>query len=106
MARATICDLEVGSSARNAGDWDALIAALNVASLGRNDGDARAAGSTSTQRLLAPRIRRGRKVPDLLIAATAEDLGLTVLHYDADFDLIGPLTGQPCQWVVPRGSAD
>jgi len=27
-----------------------------------------------------------------------------VLHYDADFDLIAEITGQPCEWVVPRGT--
>lgn len=47
---------------------------------------------------------RSAGVADLLIAATAEAEGLTVLHYDADFDLIAEVTGQPCEWVVPRGS--
>ena len=55
------------------------------------------------QRLLASRSQRGRKVPDLLIAA-AEELGLAVLHYDADFDRIAAVTGQRCDWVVPAGS--
>ncbi|MCL4445717.1 MAG: hypothetical protein M1134_02410 [Actinobacteria bacterium] len=48
--------------------------------------------------------QRGRKIPDLLIAAAAEELEATVLHHDADFDLIGSVTGQRCQWVVPPGS--
>ncbi len=43
-------------------------------------------------------------IPDLIIAATAESAGLTVLHYDADFDLIAQVTGQAVEWVVPRGS--
>jgi predicted nucleic acid-binding protein len=47
---------------------------------------------------------RAVSVPDLLIAATAESEGLTVLHYDADFDLIAEITGQPCEWIVPKGS--
>ena len=47
---------------------------------------------------------RGVTLPDLLIAACAEAAGLTVLHYDADFDRIAQVTGQPTQWVVPRGS--
>lgn len=47
---------------------------------------------------------RGVSVPDLLIAATAEVEGMMVLHYDADFDLIAEITGQPARWVVPRGS--
>jgi predicted nucleic acid-binding protein len=58
------------------------------------------------QRLLAARGLRGRKVPDLLIAAAAEENGLAVLHYDADFDLITRVTGQACEWVVPAGSID
>jgi len=58
------------------------------------------------QRLLASRGLRGRKVPDLLIAAAAEESGLTVLHYDADFDLIARVTGQRCEWVVPPGTID
>ena len=41
-----------------------------------------------------------------MIAATAERYGATVLHYDADFDVIAEVTGQPVRWVVPRGSAD
>lgn len=41
---------------------------------------------------------------DLLIAAVAERHGITVLHYDADFDLIANITGQKVEWVVPRGS--
>jgi predicted nucleic acid-binding protein len=43
-------------------------------------------------------------VPDLLVAAVAEQVGLPVLHYDRDFDLIAEVTGQDCRWVVPRGS--
>jgi predicted nucleic acid-binding protein len=47
-----------------------------------------------------------RAVPlqDLLIAACAERSDLIVLHYDADFERIAELTGQPQQWIVPRGS--
>lgn len=47
---------------------------------------------------------RSVKLPDLLIAAVAEAEHLTLLHYDADFDRIGEVTGQPVQWVVPAGS--
>ncbi|MFI7060900.1 PIN domain nuclease [Kribbella sp. NPDC050124] len=47
---------------------------------------------------------RGFKLPDLIIAATAELAGLTVLHYDEDYDRIAKITGQPVEWVVPKGS--
>ncbi|WP_326811016.1 PIN domain nuclease [Streptomyces scopuliridis] len=49
---------------------------------------------------------RALSLPDLLIAATAELNGRTVLHYDGDFDMIASLTGQPAEWVVPPGNAD
>jgi len=45
-------------------------------------------------------------MPDLLIAAVAARERVTVLHYDADFDRIAAVTGQPTEWVVPRGTAD
>lgn len=47
---------------------------------------------------------RSAKIPDLLVAATAERHGVTVLHYDGDFDRIAEITGQPTEWVVPAGS--
>lgn len=44
------------------------------------------------------------RLPDLIIAATAEMAGATVMHYDADYDRISAITGQPTEWVAPRGS--
>ena len=37
---------------------------------------------------------RAPSVPDLIVAATAELAGLTVLHLDKDFELIAGVTGQ------------
>jgi predicted nucleic acid-binding protein len=37
---------------------------------------------------------RAPSLPDLMIAATAELAGLTVLHLDKDFELIAAVTGQ------------
>ena len=57
------------------------------------------------QGLLAARSQhRAVPLPDLLVAACAERSGLTVLHYDADFDRIAAVTDQPMQWVVARGT--
>jgi len=47
---------------------------------------------------------RAAGIPDLLIAAVAERAGVTVLHYDEDFDHIASVTRQPMQWVLSRGS--
>lgn len=40
---------------------------------------------------------RAPSIPDLIIAATAELAGLTVLHQDKDFDIIADVTGQPME---------
>lgn len=47
------------------------------------------------QVLLAERgMHRAASIPDLLIAATAEKLRLTILAVDKDFELIADITGQ------------
>jgi predicted nucleic acid-binding protein len=57
------------------------------------------------QSLLADQSQhRSVPLPDLLIAACAEGVGLTGLHYDADYERVARVTGLPVQWVVPRGS--
>ncbi len=40
---------------------------------------------------------RAPSLSDLLIGATAELAGLTVLHLDKDFDVIAQITGQPME---------
>ncbi len=105
LARAGIGDLEVGYSARSAEEWDQLAQALDLFELVETTGE-HVHRARQVQRLLAARHQRGRKVPDLLIAAAAELRGLTVVHYDADFDRIAAITGQPSEWVVPAGSID
>ena len=40
---------------------------------------------------------RASSIPDLIIAATAELAGLTVLHLDKDFEVIAQVTGQPME---------
>lgn len=49
---------------------------------------------------------RALSMADMLIAATAERHGVTVLHYDGDYDMIAAVTGQRMRWVVPAGTAD
>jgi len=103
LGRPGICDLEVGYSARNADEWDGLVGALDAFDPVETTA-IHVRRALQVQRLLALRSQRGRKLPDLLIAAAAEELDFTVLHYDADFDAIASVTGQRCQWVVPAGS--
>ncbi len=103
LGRPSICDLEVGYSARNAEAWDRLVGALDAFDRVETTA-AHLRRALQLQRLLAERSQRGRKIPDLLIAAAAEQLDVAVLHYDADFDVIASVTGQSCRWVVPAGS--
>ena len=105
VGRPRICDLEIGYSARNADEWDRLVAALSAFSPVETTAP-HVHRALQVQRLLAARSQRGRKIPDLLVAAAAEGLDLAVLHYDGDFDLIAVVTGQQCQWVVPSGTVE
>lgn len=43
---------------------------------------------------------------DLLVAATADLHGLTLVHYDRDFEQIAKVTGQPATWLVEPGTID
>jgi predicted nucleic acid-binding protein len=47
---------------------------------------------------------RQAKIPDLLVAASAEIAGVPVCHYDADFDAIAAVTGQPVRAIAQLGS--
>jgi predicted nucleic acid-binding protein len=105
LARPAICDLEIGYAARNADEWDRLVGALD-AFVAVETTAAHVTRALQVQRLLAARSQRGRKIPDLLVAAAAEALDLTVLHYDSDFEQISAVTGQPTEWVGPAGTVD
>jgi len=47
---------------------------------------------------------RSIKIQDTLIAMAAERARLVILHYDSDYDIIASVTGQPIEWIAPRGS--
>lgn len=104
---ALVTELEVGYSSRSRQDYDAtrqdlLDLLIPVTMPIRAEERAR-----ELQRDLVTRGQhRGVSVADLVLAAIADIEELTILHYDADFDLISDVTGQPTEWVVPRGSID
>jgi len=105
IARCTMTDLELGFSARNAAEWDRIQTAAGAFLVVEVTAeDFRRAGQV--QRMLVVAGLKGRKVPDLLIAAAAERARLAVLHYDRDFEHIAQLTGQTQQWIVPPGTVD
>ncbi len=105
IGRAGITDLEVGYGARNSREWDQVADDLSIFDLVETTRD-HVQRARQVQRLLASKSRRSRKIPDLLIAAAAEQAGLMLLHYDRYFEMIADVTGQQCGWVVPSGTID
>lgn len=53
---------------------------------------------------VGPQHHRSVRHADLIIAACAEAAGLTLVHYDEDFDSIANVTRQPMRWIAPRGT--
>lgn len=104
VATCGVLALEAGWSARSAADHGQVAAALAALPwVDITPEDWRRA--VHVQGLLALKGQhRSAGFPDLLLAAAAERTGLTVLHYDSDYDIVAAITGQPTQWVVPRGS--
>lgn len=92
----TVTLLEMGFSAQSGTAWQQEIHQPPVANLPVENLTPRMeARAVEVQGLLAERgHHRAVKIPDLLIAAAAEQAGLTVLHVDKDFDLVSDLTGQ------------
>lgn len=103
-ATCAIVDLEVLYSARNHEDHRRIRQRRLLAYARVPLDDAIFERAIEVQGLLAVRGHHRLPIPDLLVAAAAEAAGLVVLHYDADFDRIAEVTGQPTEWVVPRGS--
>jgi predicted nucleic acid-binding protein len=95
----TVTRLEVGYSARSGPDLRAglrqpPLAVMPVEYLTPAIEDR----AVEVQALLADRgLHRAPSIPDLVIAATAELAGLTVLHLDKDFEIIADITGQPLE---------
>lgn len=104
IATCGIVDLELLYSAPNPATYVELAEALRaMPRVPVTEGVVDRAIAVQTQ-LASRSEHRSVSLPDLLIAACAESAGLTVLHYDADYDRIAAVTGQAAQWVVPRGS--
>jgi predicted nucleic acid-binding protein len=105
IARCPVTEIEFLYSARNAEHREQMIEHLD-ALFGWAPLDDRAlTRAWAVQKELTAKSRhRSAGAVDLLVAATAELQGLTVLHYDNDFDTIASVTGQPTQWLAPPGS--
>jgi predicted nucleic acid-binding protein len=100
-----VIEFELGWATRNTAEFDQLRADRDTGYewLATHDEDWRRVLDVQASLWRSGRMR-SVGLPDLLIAAVAERERVTVLHYDGDYDLITEVTGQPMQWVVPRGT--
>jgi predicted nucleic acid-binding protein len=93
---ATVTRLEVGYSARSGEDLRAGLHQPPLASMPvEYQTPAIEDRAVEVLTLLADRGQhRAPSIPDLIIAATAELAGLTILHLDKDYEIIAKITGQ------------
>lgn len=95
----TVTRLEVGYSARSGTALRAAACRPPLAAMPvEYQTPASEDRAVEVQTLLADRgHHRAPSIADLVVAATAELSGLTVLHVDKDFELIAEVTGQPTE---------
>lgn len=108
MCSSMISLAEAGFSARSVADHDELIERLKYGWLYLESGPLVDELAIDIRRALHARgHNRAVGAMDCLLAATAFSHRATVLHYDADFDLIADaFPGFSARWVVPRGTTD
>lgn len=105
VATCGVVEFELGWATRSSTEFDQLRTDRDAGYewLATHDEDWRRALEVQASLWRSGRMR-AVSLPDLLIAAVAERERVTVMHYDSDYDLIAQVTGQPTQWVVPRGT--
>jgi hypothetical protein len=96
---ATVTRLEIGYSARSGPEFRTGLRQPPLSSIPvEYQTPATEDRAVEILALLADRGQhRAPSIPDLIIAATAELAGLTILHLDKDFEIIAAVTGQPVE---------
>lgn len=106
IATCGMVKLELLWSARDAADFARIrrnLDALELVPMNEDVWD-RAVGVFGALAAEGPLHHRRVELADLLVAAAGELAGLPVCHYDADFELIASVTGQPVRPIAPIGS--
>ena len=100
-------DLRAGYSGRNQADLKAIAARRKSQYIALPITELVAQRARDVQLRMAARGKhRSAQALNVITAAVAEQHGAVILHYDADFEHIAAVTGQPHLWVAPRGSLD
>ena len=103
LATCAIVDLELLYSARNLANYEEVLEerrSLDAAPITPEV----MSKAIELQHQLARQGHHRVPIPDLVISAAAKAAGLTVLHYDSDFERIADVGGAAQEWVLPRGS--
>jgi predicted nucleic acid-binding protein len=105
VATCAALDAEALYSARTPAEYEQLRADRREAYEYVPTDDRHWQGAFEAQRVLA---RTGRHravgIADLLTAVLAAEHGMTVVHYDSDFDIAAEVLGFEHRWVLPRGT--
>ena len=106
LATCALVRLEILYSARSAKDYEQLaveLTALHQLPCGHEELE-RALEVQAALARKAALHHRSVKIPDLVIAASAERAGAILWHYDEDYDRVAEITGQATEWIALRGS--
>ena len=100
-----VVKLEILLSARNGDRFDGAqntLDALRTAPLSSSV----LRSAEISMRALAHRSAGAHRIPviDYLVAAAAQEINATVLHYDADYDLLAEVMDFEAAWLAPPGS--
>jgi predicted nucleic acid-binding protein len=105
VATCATLDAEALYTARNPGEYEQVRADRREAYEYLPTDDGHWQRAFDVQRVLA---RTGRHravgIADLLTAVLAAAHGMTVLHYDSDFEIAAEVLDFEHRWVLPRGS--
>jgi predicted nucleic acid-binding protein len=106
VATCATLDAEALYSARSPAEYEQLRADRRESYEYLPTDDGHWQGAFDAQRVLA---RSGRHravgIVDLLTAVLAAEHGMTVLHYDGDFEIAAEVLDFDHRWVLPRGTA-
>jgi predicted nucleic acid-binding protein len=97
--------LEILFHARSGANFDELAEELSILRPARITGSI-AHGAESAMHALAHRSHGSHRLPviDYLLAATAQESGAAVLHYDHDYNTLAEVMEFESVWLAPPGS--
>jgi predicted nucleic acid-binding protein len=105
VATCATLDAEALYSARSPAEYEQVRADRREAYEYLPTDDGHWQGAFGAQRALGrPGRHRAVGIADLLTAVLAAEHGLTVLHYDSDFEIAAEVLDFEYRWVLPRGT--